>query len=540
MLFRSGGVVKSRSRLPSTLLFAITHAVFVLWLPEPQIRLSCLYETFIATVLYMLIPPSIQTRIKQLIFVPVTPEADYSSKTRLYIKKRLSETCLAFRELRDMVFDVDDKTDNGVDMSVIFDNAAERVCRSCSMLGVCWERDYTTTLNTLNAASAKISRRGRALREDFQGYFLARCIKFSEFLPAINEAMTTKSYSVQYQKKLAENHGLMCRQYDSLSDVLGDVIGSVSKGPGFDNDAAIRVRKHLLAQGVEPGAVLVYSDNSGRLHVEIEGPDLSVLIEEREAYIEEISAAVGRQMGTPEEEVGSFGWKIKVSERETYKASIGVGLLKKRGEKVSGDYESFFRTSEGQLYIIISDGMGSGEEAANESAAVSQLLERFLHAGIGASGALRLIDAACATKNNPMFATLDVAGVNLFTGETEIHKYGASPSYIKSGVKLTRVLSGALPAGMNGEPCKTLQKFRLDHGDFIVMITDGIADSQNDAWLRDTLTAYSGRSPKELASGILEKASKLENGRDDMSVLVMRLERRKRRDGLRKNQSFTN
>ena len=42
---------------------------------------------------------------------------------------------------------------NDNDMATVFDRAACRVCRGCTLRSSCWERDYVTTFNALNDAT---------------------------------------------------------------------------------------------------------------------------------------------------------------------------------------------------------------------------------------------------------------------------------------------------------------------------------------------------------------------------------------------------
>ena len=46
---------------------------------------------------------------------------------------------------------------------MIFDRAAERVCRGCSLRTICWERDYAKTYNALNDATPALLTQGRCV-----------------------------------------------------------------------------------------------------------------------------------------------------------------------------------------------------------------------------------------------------------------------------------------------------------------------------------------------------------------------------------------
>lgn len=61
------------------------------------------------------------------------------------------------------------------DVHAIFDCAADKVCRRCSICKQCWQRDYVSTLSALNDVSTPMLKRGRAEAADFPRHFSDRC-----------------------------------------------------------------------------------------------------------------------------------------------------------------------------------------------------------------------------------------------------------------------------------------------------------------------------------------------------------------------------
>ena len=53
---------------------------------------------------------------------------------------------------------------------MVFDRAAEKVCRGCALCELCWQKEYTGTFNALNDATPFLLERGRALAKDFQQF----------------------------------------------------------------------------------------------------------------------------------------------------------------------------------------------------------------------------------------------------------------------------------------------------------------------------------------------------------------------------------
>lgn len=104
--------------------------------------------------------------------------------------------------------------------AVIFDRAAEKVCRGCALCELCWQREYTGTFNALNDATPFLLERGRALAKDFPGYFADRCIHLPDFLTAVNGELSAFLLRRQYRRQLEETRRIAKGQYAQLSDLL--------------------------------------------------------------------------------------------------------------------------------------------------------------------------------------------------------------------------------------------------------------------------------------------------------------------------------
>ena len=132
--------------------------------------------------------------------------------------------------------------------------------------------------------------------------------------------------------------------------------------------------------------------------------------------------------------------------------SVGIAALKKRGEKVSGDRGSYFKTDSGVLCVILSDGMGTGSEAAKESAEIVGILEKFLRSGADPAVAMKLLNSVMLLRGGDDswgYATVDLMCVDLFSGETCFYKYGAAPSYVMNSGRIRRIKGETLAAGLN-------------------------------------------------------------------------------------------
>ena len=95
--------------------------------------------------------------------------------------------------------------------------------------------------------------------------------------------------------------------------------------------------------------------------------------------------------------------------------------------------------------------------------------------------------------------------------------------------KLYEIQGEALPIGVMAEIEPYTGKSGINAGDYVIMMTDGIADSFDMAidelenLIMDALEQKAG--PKDLSDSILQAATERMNGEctDDMSVLVVKL-----------------
>ena len=103
---------------------------------------------------------------------------------------------------------------------------------------------------------------------------------------------------------------------------------------------------------------------------------------------------------------------------------------------------------------------------------------------------------------------------------------GAAPTYVRRGSSVRRIAGSSLPAGLapseHAVPDHT--RLRLEAGDCVLMVSDGIAGTGDDAWVRERLAKFDGESPKELARSLITDSP--EGATDDRTALVVRIARR--------------
>ena len=67
---------------------------------------------------------------------------------------------------------------------------------------------------------------------------------------------------------------------------------------------------------------------------------------------------------------------------------------------------------------------------------------------------------------------------------------------------------------------------KLEAGDCVLLVTDGVTGGQPDQWVRDKLAAFDGTSPRELAQALIDESEHQAETADDRTALVLRLSKR--------------
>jgi len=519
------GLLCRRGRLTFLLCFLLTNALAVFWNWGSRQELGALYEAFIASVIFMLLSSrSLSTLTGALHSVGV---GSGEAALRRYTARRTKDLADAFRNLYETVRQNVEIESNDNDVATVYDRAAEQTCSECKRKGECWHKEYMDTLSLLNDATAALRKKGRLTKDDLPKRFLERCENADEFLEAINCEIRAMTYRRRFRARLEENRSAAYGQFRYVATVLDAVADELKNSSGPDILAERRVLRYLHSLDMDAGAS-VFREKSGRLRVIIESAQLTRLTGTA-SYLDKLSSLLGVRLCCPPAPNRDNG-RLVLMEAEPLTVSVGVAAVKKEGESVSGDRGTYFKTEQGVLCVLLSDGMGSGENAARESVSTVRMLERFLRAGVEPATAMKILNSVMLLKNgeNWGYATVDLMCIDLFTGETAFYKYGAAPSYVRNGRNVRRVKGISLAAGILAAEGEAPDVVRMDlkPGGVAIIASDGVLTRRSDIWLRDLLLRYEGGDIRDLARQVLRDAMGQSGCSDDMTVLAVKVEER--------------
>ncbi|MBQ7699229.1 MAG: SpoIIE family protein phosphatase [Clostridia bacterium] len=214
---------------------------------------------------------------------------------------------------------------------------------------------------------------------------------------------------------------------------------------------------------------------------------------------------------------------LRTESAPVMRAEVNIADKPKAEEIVNGD-TAFYTECDDRLFCTVCDGMGSGKDAAAASRLSGIVLGRLLYAGCDRAVTLETLNQIIRQRRAECFSTVDMLEADLLSGEAAFYKCGASPSFVLRKGKVYRIASHTPPVGIMKELCAEKVEFKLLCGDVVVMVSDGITGSSEDApWINGLLGELDCTDPALICDTLIEEAEKRYGCRDDMTVLAVRL-----------------
>lgn len=399
------------------------------------------------------------------------------------------------------------------------ERAADRCCRSCPNSMVCWGKHY-------EMFCAEFSRLTDVLRADCADIgelaLSAECAEICLNPDGVIDAVSaeySRYVSVKTgERRVRELRRIYTDQLVGLRDILRDMGGSkgeISNGSRYQA-AERRAEKILRSSGMELPQAFVMFDNRGKLRFEAyAATEPKVTIDYLGVLL---SRTLGRELDSPMLSGGGGRYKLTAAERPLFSAKVGAYQIPRGQNKVCGDCYEYFTNGAGVMYIILSDGMGSGSRARVDSTMACSVLSKLLKSGMSMTTALEVANTSLMVKSaDESFATLDICQIDLNSGEGAVYKAGAATTYIKSKDRLMRASLSSAPIGSGGRTSVPVQKFTVSAGDVVIMMTDGVVTDE--LWLSREL---SQRVDPDRLSEQIAKAARIDKSRDDdISVITL-------------------
>lgn len=438
---------------------------------------------------------------------------------------------LAFAEavdgLADAFVSMGGRSGAGQDLDVLAAEMTGKLCASCDGCTLCLEPParigYIRRLLTAVAAH-------RPREELLDENLMEGCKHYRSMVEEAIWAFSRMELNTAWYRRLQENRRVIAGQLDAMADMLQDWDRGVVCVDEKNRLLLARIRFEAKERGLLAGQVHVYEDRDKRRIV-------TALVESkwgggipsknyRKALERAIRVPMRLQKGArsilTQEPV-----RLTAYEDTCFYAVSGVSARTKEGFSVSGDSFGMSMQENGHYSICLSDGMGSGSDALRESDMVVGLMEKFMEAGFSQETAIRLMNSAMVLQGeDEMYATLDLADIDLYGGTASVTKIGAAASFVLHRGEVSCLRADTLPAGADAAALPDALHKQLSNGDFLVMVTDGVLEylhvKEPEEKLAQMISEIHTGNAGGFADLLMERVLLFTGGhvQDDMTVIV--------------------
>lgn len=407
------------------------------------------------------------------------------------------------------------------------------LCAQCANRELCWGRSRGRTERMLDVMM-EMSKSGQKI-DEAQLPILAEhgCLR-ADIIPTMaHDALINQQKRRAARTKAQFERELTLTHLAAMSGTLGE-LGILAAGESL-NDLQAAHQLNLALDELRVPAKLCYARRvDGHLQIALEAESVLPIQKPLETLLRYLSVEENIPLSISRAEKG----RIELEEIPLYSAVIGTASLcaGQRAEKndpdVCGDACVAKRCEGGRLLMMLSDGMGHGDEAHRQSEKTLELLLLLLEAGYTRRQAITAVNGIMlSAQEDERFSTVDLADIDLWTGDVYSEKLAACASWVVRGNHMKKVDASSLPLGIMEEATPTATQYRLHSGDILVLMSDGVADVfQDDEQMQRVLEESLYIQPQRMADALLRNALLASDGtpKDDMTVMVMLLMYRQR------------
>jgi stage II sporulation protein E len=383
----------------------------------------------------------------------------------------------------------------------------EQYCKRCSKREICHKKKKRA-----------LESKGNLGKEDVVSYLT--CHQADEMLQVTNQLyqIALQQFRLEQQKRFHQK--FFVNQYKAAAEMIRNCMNQYQMeetSGNRDHELFKRARKY----GIEIEQFFLKSES--------EPVELYVLLKVRKGEktareIAEIFSHLLNKRLKPrvhcKMSAGShFVWMEFREEARFYVLSGGTRLVCD-GQEDCGEQFTLGTVREDCFVAAICDGLGTGSLPGRESRKVIELLEKLLENDIEDEIAIEMVRSSMFFSSfHERYVTLDCLLIDLYTGIGKFIKLGSAETFVIRK-EIVEVIEGeSPPVGVPYEEEGRFLRKKFEHGDMIVMVSDGVLDELGGRRnFSKFLSNQQETCPQTLCDLIAEQITRR---RDDCTILVL-------------------
>lgn len=519
------GMFAPVGKLGCAIAFLISNGIMSLAFGQNTQLAAVLIESLIGSVVFMILPKEVGNIIS-----PVFSNEKNSSlgeTLRKNIVMRLDFASKAIYNVRNDVNSVSDKLKDlySPSFSVVCENVEKEVCNNCGLKTYCYEHRQGVTRDDFFRLEELLEAQGRISESDVEDAFVKNCCKKGEIARSMNLNYREYLSAIEAQRRVSDVRGVVAGQFSGVSDILSDLSDEFKNTMRCDLDSSERIISALSTLGAIPVECICLVSDGGRMSVELELSSKGDSKLSKGTIMREVSKCCGRRFDLPTVTCEGDRIRAALCEMPVYDVEIGSDQHIANNGRLCGDCLDYFNDGFGKTYALVCDGMGTGGRAAVDGNMAVSVMGRLLRSGLSADSSLQIVNSALMVKSeDESLSTLDLTGVDLYTGKVTLKKAGAPATFVrKNGRVMVREMP-SLPVGILNGVKFSSDTVNLSSGDMVVMVSDGVITG-DEKWLEKLIRSWNEGSTQELAHAVVDEAIKRrgDSPDDDITALAIRI-----------------
>lgn len=534
------GTFRDLGKIVAGLTFLLANALMSFYISQSTLTIISFREILASIGILILIPKKALNTLRQFLdysLMRFKEQNYYINRMQELTVSRLNEFSSVFKELAAAFGHIPHSAPTDQEeISRLFDIISGQVCSSCPLYGSCWRRDFCSTYNGMFNLITTIESKGTLDKTDLNGHLPKNCIHTDKLVEVIEQVYVLYKSNLKWKAKIQECRQLVGQQLDGVSEVVGQLAEELDISIEFKKDLEESISLELDKAGIRTKEVLVIEKAGGVIEVNIHKNPCNGRRDCTRRIERIVTKVIGRRMTVGQSPCTAIKKKtctLKLTEAMEFQVSTGIARKAGQPGGISGDSYSFNPLPDGKYMLALSDGMGIGDKAAQESRVVISLLENFLEAGFDMNTTIRTINSTLLLRSqDEIFATADLCLLDLVSGIAEFVKIGAVSTFIKRKDSVEVVKASSLPIGILDSVQPEIASLRIHDEDMIIMVTDGVPDNtakgvKADDWLVKVIGSYDTRNPQEMADYLMEAVVSASSPTtafgDDMTIMATRV-----------------
>ncbi len=502
------GFMKEKQKWGVALLYLISNIIFIFAMKGAN-QINEIVETGITLLIILLLP--------SFIFKPITKKDQYYEmylKNQQDISLKLEEFSSLFKSLSNQF--IKSKQSRILEQANI--EVFDKLCANCFKNQFCHQNGNHLLLNYLKDGIM------HTLNENKINYVKKNCLKADAYLKLIDQFM--QSYLIkQFEKDdLCLLKDIVSNQFLGFSKIMDSYKEHLLEDRIIiANSFYQNIKKELEYYHYDVLYVNNFSDlNHYRFDIaiancptkQIKNQVMSIISHILNCSMEIIDIHLNNLISN----------YIVLSIQETKKQRITF-YYKQNGKNPSYCGDSIqYCSYKNKFYLAISDGMGNGIEANEESKFTLDVLLSTIKTGLNPTEGMMITNSLLKLKNQyDTYTTIDLIEIDQTTLIAKFYKAGAFLSLIQRDHEMKVIENYALPIGIVDKIIPNVMEIQLQPGDIIYLMSDGLMDEYNEE-MKTLLLENQETCLSILTKELYEKFMEMKQTKDDVTLALIRID----------------